>query len=162
MHIGLGSAGLTDSGRARGTVASMRRYDRSVLGVLAVVAVSFAAMAFQLVPSPSARVPLLLLAPFVAWLASPDPASSGGCTECRATRRRQRSALGSSRVEPSTRAGSDKGSVSVSIGWEVSTDVAVTCERCQATRSVVKVHYVDRSAAPTAAEATVLARTYIG
>lgn len=140
----------------------MRRYDRSLLGVMAVVAVSFAAMAFQLVPSSSARVPILLLAPFVAWLASPDPATAGGCPECRASRRRQRVSLGGSHVEASTRAGSEKGAVSVSIGWEVTTDIETICDRCNATRQSAIMQYVDRTSAPTAAEAAVLARTFAG
>ena len=123
------------------------------------VCAAFSGMAFQLVPSSQAQMSVLALVPFVAWLAMPDPASTGGCPSCRAPRRRQRERLGRTTVTAATRAGSKSGAVSVSVGWDVSTEVSITCDRCQVQRDLVRTSYVDRQQADTAAGAAVLGRT---
>ena len=139
----------------------MVKISRSGLGALAVFSAAFGGMAFQLAPTPQARLSVLALVPFVAWLSLPDPASTGGCPVCSAQRRRQIVTVGMTTVEPGTRAGSRDGSVKVSLGWDVTTDVQITCSKCGGSRHDGKSVFVERSYASNAAEAAVLARSQI-
>lgn len=140
----------------------MNKYkSRTSLGVVAIFFATLSAIAYQIVPSQSARIPILLIVPFVIWLASPDPVSSGGCVNCRAKRSKQRISLTNSNVKASNQATSKKGEVQVEMGWDVTMLYEQTCTQCNQTVEGVKDLYISKSDAPTAPQAIVIAKNLL-
>lgn len=149
-----------DGERQAGTILVMNRGrgERERLGVLAAAGAAFAAMAFQLVPSNTARAGILALAPLVAWLASPDVIANGGCPNCYARRRRQKRVEAGTRVDTASRATTHKEKVQIDIGWDVSVDSLVTCTKCGTERRTTDTQFISAHEAATVAEALVLGR----
>lgn len=131
---------------------------RTSLGVVSIFFATLSAIAYQIVPSQGARLPILLIVPFVIWLASPDPVSSGGCVNCRAKRSKQKIILLDSSVKPSNQATSQKGEVQVEMGWDVNFTYQQICQNCKQTFEDIKDIYISKSDAPTGAQAVVLAK----
>jgi hypothetical protein len=145
----------------RGTVGTMPWDERSRLGAVVVVGAAFSALALVLVPTPTAQIGLLLIAPLVAWVAAPGASRKSFCPNCGATRLQQRN-VGSTQVNPATQAAAEQGKVAVQQGWEVRTDMSITCGACNAGRRYDDIRFVPRSLAPSAGEAVIHARRLQG
>ena len=132
--------------------------ERSLLGIVAIFIVTLSAIAYQIVPSENARIPILLILPFVIWLASPDPVSSGGCINCRAKRSKQTFTFLKPEIKASNLTKSEKGAVEVEIGWDVRINYRQICSACNNERDTFVDIYVSKNDAPTVGQAILMAK----
>jgi len=135
--------------------------ERSRLGALVVVGAVFSALALVLVPTPTAQIGLLLIAPLVAWMAAPGASRKSFCPNCGSTRLQNRN-IGNTLVNPATKAAAKQGKVAVQQGWEVNTEMNINCGSCNASRKHDDIRFVPRSLAPSAGEAVIYARRLQG
>jgi hypothetical protein len=135
--------------------------ERSGLGAVVVVGATFSALALVLVPTPTAQIGLLLIAPVVAWMAAPGTGRKEFCSNCGVARQQQR-VFANSHVRAASQAGAELGRVEVLQGWEVITPVSIDCKNCGAGRRYEDIRFVPRLLAPTAGEAVIHARRLQG
>jgi ribosomal protein L37E len=130
---------------------------RSILGAVVVVGASFSALVLILVPTPTAQIGLLLIAPVVAWISAPGSRRKEYCSHCGVARQLHR-VYANSTVSPATQVVTHSGNVEVLQGWEVATPVSEDCKKCGAGRRYQEIKFVPRSLAPSAGEAVIHAR----
>lgn len=133
---------------------------RTLLGFISIFFVTLSAISYQIVPSKSARIPILVVIPFVIWLASPDPVSSGGCKECKAKRKKQKYIFTKPEVTQSNKSSSLKGEVEVDLGWDVKINFRQICQKCNNESFGYKIFYVTKKTASTPTQAILFAKNY--
>jgi len=138
-----------------------RRNATQILGSIIAGALSIGALLAIANPIPPVRLGLTILLPIAVGMAFFGSWQEGSCPKCRARSRLQEHTELTPTVEAASHADASRGSVDISLGWQVTLAHTLSCQVCGHRYSSSDDVFITRDQARTPSEAVVLAQSRI-